>query len=251
MPKIAKTIIPRIGKSLRERGLVASLGRSFLLPLHLLREYRWARGLHRDGVQSEFDRLHGVNTDGEFSGWTYLSDLDIESANWIEGNDYAAIEPERFNRVFASLPIAFDQYSFVDFGSGKGRALLLASEFPFKRIIGLEFSPQLHRIAQENIRRYRSQTQKCFDIESLNVDFVDFVLPAQPAVLFFFDPCRLPILERVLVRIRQSLIADPRPIVIAYVAPRDEVAELFAGVGFLKEIANCAEQRFIVYSSLV
>jgi SAM-dependent methyltransferase len=250
MPRIARTIIPRIRKSFRERGFIKSLSRSCLLPLHLLREYRSARNLRPDGFESEFDRAHGVKTDGELGGWTYLSDLDIASPNWIEGNDYTAIEPERFNRVLADLPIAFDEYSFVDFGSGKGRALLLASEFPFKRIIGLEFSPELHRIAGENISSYRSQTQKCVKIESLNIDFVDFVLPASPLVLFFYDPCRLPILEKVLARTRQSLVANPRPITVVYVAPRDEVARLFARADFLKEVSRNIELNLIVYSSL-
>jgi SAM-dependent methyltransferase len=249
MPRIARTIIPRIRKSLRERGLIKSLGRSFLLPLHLLREFRSAMDLRADGSESGFDRAHGVDTDGELAGWTYLSDLDIASPNWIEGNDYAAIEPERFNRVLAGLDIPFGEYTFVDFGSGKGRALLLASEFPFKRIVGLEFSPELHRIAQENLHRYRSPTQKCANVESLNVDFVDFALPSEPLLLFFFDPCRLPILKKVLVRIRQSLFAHPRPCTIAYVAPRDEVASLFSSADFLKEVSRNAELNFIVYSS--
>lgn len=167
MPRVIKTMIPRIRKSLRERGLITSLRRSLLLPVHLFREYRAAKSLHPDTQVSEFDREYGVDTDGEFKGWTYLSDLDIASPNWIDGNDYAAIEPERFRRVFSSFDIAFEDFTFIDFGSGKGRALLLASDFPFKRILGLEFSPELHQAAEGNIRRYSSATQKCRDIQSL------------------------------------------------------------------------------------
>jgi hypothetical protein len=250
MPRIAKTIIPRIRRSLKERGLVKSLSRSFLLPIHLLREYRSARHLTPDRTENEFDSVHGVDTEGELGGWTYLSDLEIASPNWIEGNDYAAIEPERFNQVLASLRIKFKEYTFIDFGSGKGRALLLASEFPFKRIIGLEFSGQLHRIAVDNIHRYRTQTQRCMSVECLNIDFVDFALPAEPAVLFFFDPCRLPILEKVLFRTKQSLSAYPRSITVVYIAPRKDVEELFASADFLTVVSRNTELNFIVYSSL-
>jgi SAM-dependent methyltransferase len=250
MPRIAKTIVPRIRKSLRERGVATSLCRSFLLPLHLLREYRAAKDLGPDGYTSEFDRAHGVNTEGEIGGWTYLSDLEIASQNWIEGNNYAAIEPERFNRVLASPGIAFEGYTFVDFGSGKGRALLLASEFPFTRIIGLEFSPELHRIATDNIQRYSSPTQKCRKIESLVTDFVDFALPPGPVVLFFFDPCRLHVLKKVVEGMRQSWTANRRPMVVAYVAARDNVAELFAKSGFLEEVSRSEELDFIVYASV-
>jgi hypothetical protein len=96
-------MIPRIKKSLRERGLVTSLRRSFLLPVHLFQEYRAAKSLSPTSHVSEFDSEYGVDTDGRFGGWTYLSDLDIASPNWIDGNDYAAIEPERFRRVLSSL----------------------------------------------------------------------------------------------------------------------------------------------------
>jgi SAM-dependent methyltransferase len=201
MPRVIRTIIPRIRRSLRDRGFIASLGRSFLLPIHVLRDFRTARALQPDGYRSEFDQIHGVDTDGRFGGWTYLSDLDIPSPNWIDGNDYLAIDPERFNRVLASLDIAFEGYTFVDFGSGKGRALLLASEFPFKKIVGLEFSAELHHVAEENIRRYHTETQKCRDIRSRNVEFASFSLPHEPVVLFFFDPCRGRLLAEVLARI--------------------------------------------------
>ncbi len=244
-------MIPRIRKSLRERGLVTSLRRSFLLPVHLFKEYRAAKALRPDTYVSAFDEQYGVQTDGGFRGWTYLSDLDIPSKNWIDGNDYAAIEPFRFHRVMASFNIAFDGYTFIDFGSGKGRALLLASEFPFKRIVGLEFSPQLHRTAEENIRRYRSATQKCRDIQSLNMDFTDYVLPPEPSVLFFFHPCRIPVLWRVVGQISRSLSAHSRPLYIAYVAPTPEQKQLFALVRRLEETCENAEFRFCLYRSCV
>jgi hypothetical protein len=239
-------MIPRIKKSLRERGLVTSLCRSFLLPVHLFREYRAAKSLRPDGNVSEFDREYGVDTDGSFGGWTFLSDLDIPSSNWIDGNDYAAIEPLRFKNVLAGLDIALEDYTFVDFGSGKGRALLLASEFPFRRILGLEFSPELHRTAEENIRRYNA-TQKCRDIQCLNVDFADYALPPEASVLFFFHPCRIRVLSGVVAAIGRSLLSHPRPLYIAYVAPTPEQEQLFASAGFLEKIFDSAEFRFYLY----
>lgn len=247
MPRVTRTMIPRIKKSLRERGLLTSLRRSFLLPVHLFREYRAAQSLGPDGQVSEFDREHGVATDGKFEGWTYLSDLDIPSPNWIDGNDYAAIEPERFKSVLASFDIAFEGFTFIDFGSGKGRALLLASEFPFKRILGLEFSPELHRTAEENIRRYRSATQKCRDIQSLNVDFADCALPPEASVLFFFHPCRTRVLSEVVAEIGRSLLSHPRPLYIAYVAPTREQEQLFVSAGFFEKIFDNTEFKFCLY----
>src|ERR1700687_2754438 len=249
MPRVTRTMIPRIKKSLRERGLVTSLCRSFLLPVHLFREYRAAKSLRPDVQISEFDREYGVVTDGRFEGWTYLSDHEIPRYNWSDGNDYAAIEPLRFRRVLAGFDIAFEDYTFVDFGSGKGRALLLASEFPFKRIVGLEFSPDLHRTAEENIRRYSSTTQKCQDIQSLNVDFADYALPPEASVLFFFHPCRIRVLSEVVAKIGRSLLAQPRSLYIAYIAPTTEQERLFASAGFLEKIFDSLEFKFCLYRS--
>jgi hypothetical protein len=222
---------------------MTSLGRSFLLPLHLFREYRAARSLGPDGQVSEFDKQYGVDTDGRFGGWTYLSDLNIPSSNWIDGNDYAAIEPIRFKHVLAGFDIAFEGYTFVDFGSGKGRALLLASEFPFRRILG----PELHTIAEQNIQRYRSTTQRCRDIQSLNVDFADHMLPSEPSILFFFNPCRTRVLAAVVAGIGRSLVVHPRPLYIAYVAPTLEQEQLFASAGFLRRVFDNAEFKFCLY----
>lgn len=217
------------------------------MPRRLLQEYRAARALRSTVVQSEFDQVHGVNTEGEYAGWTYLSDLDIASPHWIEGVDYTPIEPERFRRVLAGMNIAWDEYTFVDFGSGKGRALLLASEFPFKRIVGLEFSPELHRIAETNIGLYRTTTQKCRNIQSLNLDFVEFALPNEPLVLFFFDPCRGSALETLMRRIDQSLLSNPYPVYAAYVAPNADVERLFEACGFQREHLRDREWNFVIH----
>jgi hypothetical protein len=249
MPTVLKTVLPRIRKSLREKGLATSIRRSFLLPLHLLQEYRAAKSLRTDGQLSEFDRAHSIDTDGKFQEWTFLSDLDIPSPNWIEGSDYLPIEPERFHRVLSSLDIAFEEFTFIDFGSGKGRALLLASDYPFKEIMGLEFSPELHRVAEDNITRYSSPTQQCTNIESLNVDFVDFALPQQPSVLFFFNPCRGRLLANVTENVRQSLLSCPRSVYVAYVALTPEQQQLFASTGLLEQIYRNEEMNFCIYRS--
>lgn len=245
MPRIARTIFPRIRKSIEERGLLMTLARSVLLPLHLLREYRSTRDLRRERSVSEFDIAHGVDTEGDFQGWTYLSDLEIESGNWIHGNNYAAIEPERFHALMAVLPIPFEDFTFIDFGSGKGRALLLASEYPFKKIIGLEFSRELHGAALENVRRYGSTTQKCSAIEPQLADFVEYEFPREPMLLFFFDPCDATLLRRVMTNLERSLRETPLPTLVAYVGPRS--LELETVVPFLSAVVKDTPRQFAVY----
>ena len=137
---------------------------------------------------------------------------------------------------------------FIDFGSGKGRALLLASEFPFKRVVGVEFSPELHATAVDNIRKYRTQRQHCNAVDSVCMDFVDFHLPPEPSVLFFFDPCAETVFEIVLNNIERSIHEHPREIYIVYVAPSTNL-HLLDSADFLLRLVRNPEYTFSLYKT--
>jgi SAM-dependent methyltransferase len=228
--------------------VLVSLRRSVLLPVHLWQEYRSSKRRGNVLARSEFDRAHDVDTDGDVNGWTQLSDLEIPGANWIYGRNYAPIEPERFHTILSGLQIRYEEFTFVDFGSGKGRALLLASEYPFQRVVGMEFSPQLHRIAQENIRRVAGH-QKSGPVESVCADFLDFPLPSTPAVFFFFDPCDDPVLKQLLHKIRESLELGPRTVYLIYVAPTKSKRFLLDATPWLVKITENTDRNYRVYRS--
>jgi len=105
---------------------------------------------------------------------------------------------------------------FVDFGCGKGRALLLAAEYPFRRIVGVEFFPQLVEIARKNLFSYRNPRQVCPDLEVVLGDAALFPIPDAPLVLYFNDPFDGHVLERVVLNIRRSLDHHPRPITVIH-----------------------------------
>jgi len=245
MPRTLRTIVPRIRRSIRDRGLLVSLSRLFSGPAQLLREHNAARRLTRPQRRSEFDLTYNVDTDGDFDDWTHLSDLKIDSPNWIDGTNYTGIEPVRFHASVAALAIKFDDFTFIDFGAGKGRALLLASEFPFKKIIGVEFSSQLLDIARRNLQTYKTTRQQCRSIDLLCMDIVDFQLPPEPAVLFFYDPCAERVVRRVLHNIEKSLRQCPRQIYVIYIVPGSK-ATLFEAAAFLRVIARSEEHNFVV-----
>src|SRR5438045_5385838 len=82
----------------------------------------------------------------------------------------------------------FPEFVFLDLGSGKGRTLMMASDYPFQRIIGVELLPALNQVARENIALYKGESQKCLAIESICADATTFPLPAAPLVLYLFNP---------------------------------------------------------------
>jgi len=248
MPRTLKTIVPRIRRLIRDRGILASLSRVFSAPAQLFREHEAARSLARPQQRSDFDRAHNVDTDGDFDDWTHLSDLKIDSPNWIDGTNYTGIEPVRFHASLAALEIKFDDFTFIDFGSGKGRALLLASEFPFRKIIGVEFAPELFEIAKRNLQTYKTTHQQRRSIDLVCTDIVNFPLPPDPSVLFFYDPCAERVLRQVLCNIESSLRECPRQMYVIYIAPGNKAA-LLEAAGFLKVIARDDNHNFIVYGT--
>jgi hypothetical protein len=182
---------------------------------------------------------------------TFLSDLEIPSANWIYGFNYLPIDAEQFRAAISTLEIEFNDFVFIDYGSGKGRALLFAPSFPFKRIIGIEFAPELDAIAQKNIRKYSSPDQKCNSIEAYCMDFTQYSLPPEPSVLFFNRPSEAVPLAKALENIRKSFRETPRPIYVVFIAPAyKEIETVLDSADFLVKIAENRDVAFMVYRSV-
>jgi len=137
----------------------------------------------------------------------------------LAGGPYQPCDPSLFHETVQTLGIDYSQFDFIDLGCGKGRALLLASDYPFRRILGVELFPEYQQICEENIQKYQSPSQQCFKIESLCADARDFRFPAVPTVLFLFNPLPEPGLQVVVRNLEKSLVASPRPIIIVYHNP--------------------------------
>lgn len=140
----------------------------------------------------------------------------------FSGEQYQPIEPEQFRGMIDALGIDCSAFTFIDLGSGKGRALLLASEYPFRRIIGVEILPELHQIAQENIAKFSSAREKSGLIDLWRGDARDFAFPPEPTLLYLFNPFFEPVLEKVLLNLEASVQQHPREVLLLYVNPVSE-----------------------------
>lgn len=162
--------------------------------------------------QRRFDRRFNVDT----GGFVELAELGITNA---DAAGYEATTQSAFVRILKSLRIHYEDFSFVDMGSGKGAVLLYASEFPFKRVIGVEFASALHEIAERNIVSYRSKSMKCKKVTSLCMDATAYPIPPEPAVFYFGNPFKGAVLETVRANIEKSLMHHPREVIIIYHHP--------------------------------
>lgn len=162
-----------------------------------------------------FDLLHGVET----GGLLFPEDLSSGKHSDLYNNGYFGIAPSVFRKLCGSLNIDYCDFTFIDLGSGKGGALLLASEFPFREIIGVELSPKLHRTAMENVARYRPMMRKCTNVHCLEDDAAEYKLPSGPLVLYMWNAFEGLAFERMLTNLETSLEQEPREIYVLYVHP--------------------------------
>lgn len=225
-------LIPsKIRKSLAIRGYLGTIklcgSKAILLFGRLSPSYRAARKRERDS-DLEFDRQYGVETSGTF----HPEESAVQGENWLYGIKYQAVSPVRFNQAIKELCIPYEEFVFVDFGSGKGRAVLLAAGFPFKRIVGVEYCEDLHRTAGLNLLRYPNVSKICKDICLLCMDASEYCLPNQPLVLYFYNPFGRAVMEKVVENVRNSYQLHRKRIVVVNMTAFD--ADLWDEVCFLK-----------------
>ncbi len=163
----------------------------------------------------------------------------------LAGHQYFPTEPWLFAEMMHALPIEFRRFTFVDLGSGKGRTLLMAAEYGFQSIVGVEFMPALHRVAEDNIRRFVAQHTSRAQLRSFCLDARDYDFPHEPLVVYMFNPFPEPVFSSVLQHLQRSAEQHPRPIYIAYRYP--EFKELLEKARWLKEIAGT--EQWAIYGN--
>jgi hypothetical protein len=259
-----------IQRKLRQRGVLSTARYALVVFLHLLLELRpsrfrtraiertagraddaapsaiiWAfRRAARRASDASFDRPYGVDTGSDIFPTTMP---DSESDNRIYDAGYAPSGPDLFEEVFRALDIDPHYYTFIDYGSGKGRVLLLASRLPFRRVVGVEYSPMLHRIAEQNLHLVGFADRRSGPVESVCMDAVSFPIPEEPVILYFFNPFGRPIMERVRNNVVRSYERHPRCIVVIYLNPVH--SDVWDAVEFLrKHLWSTVEGRaYVIY----
>jgi len=164
-----------------------------------------------------FDQIHGVDT----SGLVPARHLLTGHPNDEHITAYYGIAPsilrsliDRWRETIPPHPIS--SYTFVDIGAGKGRGVLVASQYRFRKVLGVELNPQLAGIARANVDRWTRahasdpSADPIAAIEIVEQDALEFELPATPTVIFFFHPFEAPVLEQFLERIHAQLAPRPR-----------------------------------------
>ena len=217
----------QLGLSLRSQGLWATANK--------------LRGWALDYL---YDLRYGLDTCAN----SELAELTIGSENKVRGYGYQPTRVLLLRKFFHSIrPLLPPNGVLVDFGSGKGRMLLVASEFGFREARGVEFAHEL--TARKNVARYKARAGVAAEFKIIESDAACYAIAADENVFMMYNPFDESILGQVLDNIAASLRKAPRRILIIYVNPRwGRVIEQRADFVLVREWVLWGF-KFAVYSS--
>lgn len=168
--------------------------------------YFWLHFSPAGHRERDFDKIHGVETEGMVPRWQ-MGDVGPNRRFAVQ---YVPTKPRKLYQLLDSLHIRHEKFTFIDIGSGKGRALLLASRYPFRRSLGVEFVPKLCEIARRNLEICRCPA------EILCMDATQYIFPNDPLVIYLCNPFGLEPLQQLAKNLERSLAIKPRPVYVVY-----------------------------------
>lgn len=197
------------------RGLFKEIGHRLLL---FVQGKSVARQSDRDTGPHPFDRAHGVDTTGLLWGESLGEAASKESQYWATG--YYGIAPSAFDAALDNMALDWPRFTFVDIGCGKGRALLLALRHPFRRVLGVELSPELVSVAKSNLERFTAPwRQPEIPAEAIAADATSFSVPDGPLLLYLYHPFAGPMMKRFVGHLKAASQTQPREILLLYGNP--------------------------------
>lgn len=183
--------------------------------------------------------IHTIEID-EFR-YEKIESNNLSHASIYQGSNYFILE-----KAFEYLKNENANNNILDFGSGKGRILVVAAHYGFKNITGIDFSASLCREADYNIEKIKS----IFPATNFKVicgDAINYTIENDTNVFFFFNPFDEVVMLQVVKNILSSLKQNPRKVYIVYVNPLHK--EIFLSAGFEEEY-YFRKMKFLEFSIL-
>lgn len=234
---------------------MVNLIRSAVVPLKKIRNL--IDSVRRDGFRETCGlyayRVHEMYRDRQLrirtTGFHDRKDLGLP-ADCIH---YQAIHYHCLDFIFTHLQPT-DSDVFLDYGCGKGRAVVVAATYPFCRVMGVELSSELARMAGENLQS-AARNVVCPNVEIIETDAALYEVPHDVTMVLLFNPFRGQTLADVQQQLHRSWVASPRRMQIVYMVPVKDENDM-AGCDWLGEpvelsTASWADVRLLVYESRI
>lgn len=193
-------------------------------------------------INQAFDERHGTHTAEEVR----LEETGVSAEDASHGQTiYRPVWESEFHSALATLKIDFEGFAFIDVGSGKGKVLMMAAEYPFSQIVGIEYSPGLNDIAQRNLAKFRSPTQRCLALEAILGNALEWDLPRGPVICLVFNALDPQTMRAFVRRIEGDLVSRAEPAYLLYCNLR-HVEEIGDGLDEISKLVRLVKTRRLV-----
>lgn len=144
---------------------------------------------------------------------------------------YHGVAPSLFHKLMKRWSDEYAEHSmeetvFLDIGAGKGRAMMLASMYPFRRVVGVELHPALAAVARKNIEVWEETYADVAPMRLVEDDVMRLRFPVGPCLVFLFNPFDAVMMDRFLLRLSRVFAGRSGELDVLYV--NDEQREIFA-----------------------
>lgn len=160
-----------------------------------------------------FDRRYGTDTQAHVA----VAALNVGPDIACHAVQYEPSAIPKVRCALRHLGVRPEAFEFVDVGSGKGLVPLLAARRPFRRIVGLEASAELVRVAERNLALYAAREALTAPVVFLNVDALDYEFGDRNQVVYLYNPFDEATLRRLVDRLLS--VARPAELLVVYVNP--------------------------------
>jgi SAM-dependent methyltransferase len=171
------------------------------------------RSWHARRAGRSFDRRHRTDTQGHVD----VAELGVAEAIAAHAVWYEPSSIPKAQCALRHLGVRHEEYDFLDVGSGKGLVPMLAARYPFRRVVGVEASRELHEVATANLRLYEASGRSRAPVTLLNTDALTYRFGEMNHVVYLYNPFDDQVLREFVAR----LLAVPQSssLVVAYVNP--------------------------------
>lgn len=197
-------------------------------------------------AEQRYDQHNGIDT----AGYIETADLDLGPEAARRGMPYGATPPRVARFLIEQVAARARNFTFVDVGSGKGRVLLIAANYPFRRVMGFEHSQMLNQVAAANLRQFVQRNPGAAPVELVTGDAARLPLPDGPLVLFLFNSLTQEAMADFAAHVKSSYLQSPRKIICIYYNTPHAHAFEEIGIFPMWHQANCPVDSCDRYRSL-
>lgn len=163
-------------------------------------------------ADERYDKRLGIDT----AGYIESSEIGVSAVTGEPIQPYGPTPPDIAKFLIEQIAERARGFTFIDIGSGKGRILLIAAEFSFCKIIGIEYSPDLSEIAANNVRSFSAGRPGLTPIELATGDATQIPLPDGPLVLYLYNSLGPKALQDFMQMVKAEYLRSPRKIICIY-----------------------------------